>query len=108
MPPTVYEPSTTPPSSTISVSATSYALGANSGHRICAPEDLNIDMNIAEPEVYALAYFRELLTPGGIIIFDDYASMAHVAQKRALDAMAAKLDAAILALPTGQGMLIKA
>lgn len=69
---------------------------------------LHIDMNIAEPEIYALAYFWEQLTPGGIIIFDDYASMAHVAQKRALDAMAAKLGAAILALPTGQGMVIKA
>jgi O-methyltransferase len=69
---------------------------------------LHIDMNIAEPEVYALAYFWELMTPGGIIIFDDYASMAHVAQKRALDAMATKLGTAILALPTGQGMLLKA
>jgi hypothetical protein len=68
---------------------------------------LHIDMNIVYPEVAASAHFWERLTPGAIVIYDDYASQAHVPQKRALDAFAAERGVRILSLPTGQGLLIK-
>lgn len=68
---------------------------------------LHIDMNIAYPEVAASAHFWERLTPGAVVIYDDYASRAHVPQKLALDAFAAERGVRILSLPTGQGLLIK-
>lgn len=69
---------------------------------------LHIDMNIAEPEVQAMRYFWDKLSPGAVVIFDDYASMAHQEQKTALDEFAAAHGFSILALPTGQGMALKA
>jgi len=68
---------------------------------------LHIDMNIAYPEVEASRVLWDRLTPGGIVIYDDYASLAHSAQKQALDAFAAERSVKILSLPTGQGMLLK-
>jgi hypothetical protein len=68
---------------------------------------LSVDMNIAEPEVAALQFFWEKLTPGAPVIFDDYGWSRHVAQKEALDALAIDLGVTILELPTGQGLLLK-
>lgn len=68
---------------------------------------LHIDMNIAYPEIEASRRLWDRLSEGGILIYDDYASMAHVAQKKALDAFAAERGVEILCLPTGQGLLIK-
>ena len=68
---------------------------------------LHIDMNIAYPEVAASRHFWPLMTTGGIIVYDDYASLAHVEQKIALDAWAAETGVRILAMPTGQGLLVK-
>ena len=74
---------------------------------IAAVAFLHIDMNIAEPEVQATRHFWDKLTPGAAVVFDDYASMAHQAQKTALDAFAASRGFAILSLPTGQGLALK-
>lgn len=68
---------------------------------------LHIDMNIAAPEIAALEHFWDRMVPGGIIVFDDYASLAHRPQKSALDATAQKFGAAVLSMPTGQGLLLK-
>jgi hypothetical protein len=68
---------------------------------------LHIDMNIAEPEVQALAHFWGRMVTGGVVVFDDYGSLAHQAQKTALDAFAASHGFSILTLPTGQGMAVK-
>jgi O-methyltransferase len=74
---------------------------------IAAVAFLHIDMNIAEPEVQAIHHFWDKLTPGAAVVFDDYASMAHQAQKKALDAFAASRGFSILSLPTGQGLALK-
>jgi hypothetical protein len=68
---------------------------------------LHIDMNIAFPEVAASVHFWDRITPGGVVIYDDYGARDHLAQKIALDAFAAERGVRILALPTGQGLLIK-
>lgn len=69
---------------------------------------LHIDMNIAYPELEASRALWERMVPGGIVVYDDYASPAHAAQKRALDTFAAERGVEILSLPTGQGLLLKA
>jgi hypothetical protein len=68
---------------------------------------LAIDMNIAEPEVAALTYFWDKLTPGAPVLLDDYGWIPHLAQKEAMDALAIERGVKILELPTGQGLLFK-
>jgi O-methyltransferase len=68
---------------------------------------LHIDMNIAAPEVAAAEHFWDRLVRGAVVVFDDYASLAHVEQKVALDHFARARGVSILTLPTGQGLLIR-
>lgn len=68
---------------------------------------LSIDMNIAKPERDAIDFFWPKLSPGGIVILDDYAFAGYEAQHEVMDDFAAKVGTRILTLPTGQGMLIK-
>lgn len=68
---------------------------------------LHIDMNIAAPEVAAIEHFWGRLCGGAVVVFDDYASLAHGEQKTALDAFAARRGVSILSMPTGQGLLVR-
>ena len=68
---------------------------------------LHIDMNCALPESTALAFFWERLSPGAVVLLDDYAYSGHDCQREAIDAIARETGAAILSLPTGQGLIIK-
>ena len=68
---------------------------------------LSIDMNCAAPEVAALEHFWPRLVPGAAVVLDDYGWTGYSAQKAALDAWARGREAAILTLPTGQGLLLK-
>ena len=67
----------------------------------------HIDMNYFEPEVAAVKAILPRLSPGGIIIFDDYGWWTHREQKQALDPVVSGFGQSILELPTGQGMLLK-
>lgn len=75
-----------------------------------APEKiahLHLDLNDATAELAALEFFWDRLTPGGSIVFDDYGWWAYREQKIAEDVWLADRGAAVLELPTGQGLLIK-
>jgi hypothetical protein len=68
---------------------------------------LHLDMNVAYPECEALKFFWERISTGGIVLMDDYAYFGYEAQGNALDQVARAIGASILALPTGQGMIVK-
>ncbi|MGB1249573.1 MAG: TylF/MycF/NovP-related O-methyltransferase [Candidatus Promineifilaceae bacterium] len=68
---------------------------------------LHLDMNTVASEIAALEVLFDRVSSGGVIVFDDYGQMPHVAQHRAENAYFAKLGYSILELPTGQGLLIK-
>jgi hypothetical protein len=68
---------------------------------------LHIDMNCAPPEVAALRFFWPRLSPGALVLLDDYANRGRTEQRLAMDALAGELGVPICALPTGQGLLIK-
>lgn len=68
---------------------------------------LHLDMNCALPERRALEYFWPRLSPGGIVLFDDYTYFGHESQTEAIDEAAHLLGIEILGLPTGQGMAIR-
>lgn len=69
---------------------------------------LSIDMNIAAPERAAIEYFWPKLVTGAIVILDDYGWRGFEAQKATMDEFAAQMGTEVLALPTGQGLIIKA
>ena len=68
---------------------------------------LHIDLNSAKPEVATLRYFWDKIVVGGVVLFDDYGWYESKDQRQALDALATEYHTKILALPTGQGLLIK-
>lgn len=68
---------------------------------------LHLDMNCAFPECEALKFFWERISDGGIVLLDDYAYFGYEAQGNALDFVARTIGVSILALPTGQGMILK-
>jgi hypothetical protein len=68
---------------------------------------LHIDMNCALPERRALEFFWDRLSPGAVILLDDYAYYGHDCQRDAIDAAARVRGAEVLSLPTGQGAIIR-
>jgi hypothetical protein len=68
---------------------------------------LHLDMNCAYPECEALKFFWKRMCAGGIVLLDDYAYFGYEAQGDALDFVARTTGTSILALPTGQGMILK-
>ena len=75
-----------------------------------APEEIafmHINMNSVTAEIGALDCLFDRVTPGGIIILNDYGHGAFAAQKEAKDMFLAMRGHAILELPTGQGLVVK-
>jgi hypothetical protein len=68
---------------------------------------LHIDLNCAPPEIAAIEYFWDKLTPGAPVLLDDYAYFGFTPQKLAMDEFARTHGVSICSLPTGQGLLIK-
>lgn len=68
---------------------------------------LSIDMNYSVPERAALEHFWDKLVPGAIVVLDDYAFLGRNRQKESADEFAKSRGVKVLALPTGQGLLIK-
>lgn len=68
---------------------------------------LSIDMNTREPEIAAAECFWDRLVSGGVIVLDDYGWRKHIEQKLAFDEFARLRGVSVLALPTGQGLIIK-
>lgn len=68
---------------------------------------LSIDMNCAAPEIAAAEYFWPRLSPGAPIVLDDYGWTKYAEQRKAFDEFAVRHGVPILALPTGQGVILK-
>jgi Macrocin-O-methyltransferase (TylF) len=68
---------------------------------------LHIDMNCAYPEQAALKHLWSRLSRGAVVLLDDYAYLGLESQHAAISETAAELGVAVLALPTGQGIIIK-
>jgi O-methyltransferase len=68
---------------------------------------LHIDMNSAQAEVLALDHLFDRVSPGGLIVFDDFGWICNRAQTEAELGFMRKRGYAILELPTGQGLVLK-
>jgi len=68
---------------------------------------LHVDLNNAPAELGALDRLFDRVSPGGIVLFDDYGWLAYRAQKDAEDPWLAARGYQVLELPTGQGLVFK-
>lgn len=68
---------------------------------------LSLDMNCVEPEIAAADFFWNKIEHGGVILIDDYGWSGHLAQKEGFDRFAEEKQVQVLALPTGQGLILK-
>jgi hypothetical protein len=68
---------------------------------------LHLDMNCAYPERAALEHFWDLISPGGMVLLDDYAHFGNETLAEAIDAAADLLKVEALSLPTGQGLIVR-
>jgi hypothetical protein len=68
---------------------------------------LHIDLNCSPPEVAAAEAFWDRLTPGALVLLDDYAYSGYRSQKLGMDSFAKRRNVSVLSLPTGQGLIIK-
>lgn len=68
---------------------------------------MHIDLNSAAAEIGALEVLFPRLSPGGMLVFDDYGWKQFFKQKDAEDAFMRERGYEILELPTGQGLVVK-
>jgi len=68
---------------------------------------IHIDLNCVIPEIASINYFWDKLVTGGVVLLDDYGHAGHEEQQLAFDSFAQEKNTMVLALPTGQGLLIK-
>lgn len=68
---------------------------------------LHVDLNCAEPEVFAVRHLWPSLSQGAVMLFDDYAYIGYEPQYAAINNLAYELGFHILSTPTGQGIVIK-
>ncbi len=78
--------------------------------QIALPEQicfLHIDLNDAAAETAALDGLWDRLSPGAVIVYDDFGWNIHAEQHAAATEGLARRGVSILELPTGQGLAIK-
>jgi predicted O-methyltransferase YrrM len=68
---------------------------------------MHIDLNNATAEVAALDALYDRISPGGVVVFDDYGWMTAVAQQTAETAWFKARDLPLFPLPTGQAVFVK-
>jgi len=68
---------------------------------------LHIDMNSRDAEILALERLFPKVSPGGIVVLDDFGWQVHRAQMEAETAFMQQRGYRVLELPTGQGLIFK-
>ncbi len=68
---------------------------------------VSIDLNSVNAEMAVAEEIWDKIVPGGIIVLDDYGFGGHEEQCQAWDAFASDHGRMVMALPTGQGMLMR-
>ena len=68
---------------------------------------VHIDLNNAVAELEVIAAIWDGVSPGGIVLLDDYGFAGYEAQHQGWNAFCSARDHAVLNLPTGQGMILK-
>jgi O-methyltransferase len=73
----------------------------------CRLAFVHMDLNASEPTRVALEYAFRRLTAGAMMLFDDYGWAGLEAQRDVIDGFLADKPEQVIALPTGQALLVK-
>jgi O-methyltransferase len=65
----------------------------------------HVDVDLYEPTRDSFAFFYPLLTPGGVLICDDYGFATCPGARRAVDEFMTDKPERVIHLPTGQGLI---
>jgi len=68
---------------------------------------LHLDVDLYRPTLDSLSYFYSRMSPGGIILSDDYGHSFCPGERKAMDSFFADKPEPIVSLPTGQAFVIK-
>jgi O-methyltransferase len=68
---------------------------------------VHVDVDLYEPTLASLEYFYPRLSPGGLLICDDYGFDSCPGARRAMDEFMAEHPEPVVHLPTGQGLVIR-
>lgn len=68
---------------------------------------LSVDLNYSTVEIACMRRLWPLLSPGAVVVLDDYAWHGHEEQKRAWNAWAQEENRSVYTVPTGQGLLVR-
>lgn len=69
---------------------------------------VHVDVDLYQPTKHALEFFYPRLSPGGILLCDDYGYHTCPGARKAFDELAAKTpEQSVIHLPTGQGFIVK-
>ena len=68
---------------------------------------MHVDLNLASPTLDALAWAWDKWTPGGFCLLDDYLWDGFEDQRRVVEQFFRERSLPIIALPTGQGLVIR-
>ena len=75
-----------------------------SGEKFCF---VHLDVDLHEPTLRSLEFFYERMTPGGLILCDDYGFVTCPGARKAMDAFFSDKPEEVILLPTGQGLVVK-
>jgi O-methyltransferase len=67
---------------------------------------VHVDVDLFDPTRDALAFFAPRMSPGGLIVCDDYGFETCPGARRAMDEYAGASGQTVVHLPTGQGVII--
>ena len=68
---------------------------------------IHVDVDMYQPTLDTLDFFWDRLTPGGIVICDDYGAVAYPGAEKAMEEFFADKFESPVELPTGQAIVIK-
>lgn len=68
---------------------------------------LSIDLNVVTPEIECIEILWDRITPGAMIVLDDYGACGHEEQYEGWNHFALLKGKIIFTSPTGQGLLVK-
>lgn len=68
---------------------------------------IHVDVDLYQPTLDTLAYFWDRLSPGGLVICDDYGALHYPGAKTAMDEFFADKPERSVELPSGQSILTK-
>ena len=68
---------------------------------------VHIDVDLYQPTRDTLDFFYERVSPGGVIVCDDYGSVLCPGARKALDEFMSDKPESLFHIPTGQSLVVK-